>query len=848
MSPARRQDFPFSHPAGGPRPWRLLAGFLILALGIAMLGWWAYRSEADNVRQREYGQLQAISHFKAVQIADWLAERRWNAKLLFGTSPSRRDFDLWLTRRDPISGDRLKSRLQSLLVNSNYVGAELIDPEGKSVLLVGSGRYDPSETTPAALADVARATEPVLWDLHRHETASPIRLAFLMPIKDPDNEARLLGFLWVTIDPERVLYSLIQSWPTPSASAETAIVRRQGDRVLFLNKLRHVDNTTLQYSLPLDRGDLPAALAVLGTEGIFEGRDYRGVKVLSYLQSIPGTPWRMITKVDRAEVFQDIQRTARDTLLATAVLMLLAGSLLWMYWRRQQLIAVLELRQELERIADLSPGAIHSFRLRPDGSVSFPYSSPSIRNLFGYRPEELARDASPIMARIHPEDAQRLRDAIQASARMLSPWQAEYRYQHPDRGQIWVEEKSAPARQPDGTIVWSGFLSDVTDRKLAEQALAASETRYRSLFEHMLEGFALCRVRYVGDTAVDFLQLEVNPAFEQITGLKDVVGKWVTEIIPNIRETNPEFLAAWGRVGRSGHAERLESYLEPLGKWLAITLYSPVPEHVVAVFDDITDRRQAQLALEAYNNQLEAQVAARTAALVDANKELQAFTYAASHDLKAPLRGINGFANLLERNYRDRLEGDGARYLEHICRSAARMTNLIDDLLAYAHLEQQTRELRDVDLAEAVHGVIAERSEEIHQRGVLVRVEMPPAKVRADPHGLAQVLRNLVDNALKYSAKVASPEVEIGGEDRGGTYLMWVRDNGVGFDMSYHDRIFEIFRRLHTEQDFPGTGVGLALVRKAVDRMGGRVWAESAPGQGATFYLELRSAVPAPAG
>ncbi|HJW25574.1 MAG TPA: ATP-binding protein [Rhodocyclaceae bacterium] len=848
MSPARRQDFPFSSPAGGPRPWRLLGGFLVLALGIGMLGWWAYRTEADHVRQREYAQLQAISHFKAAQIRDWLAERRWNTMLLFSSSHARQDFELWLTRRDPVSGERLKGRLESLMGNNNYVGAELIDPEGKSVLLIGSGRYDPGETSPAALAAAGRATEPVLWDLHRHETASPIRLAFLMPIHDPGEGKRLLGFVWVTVDPERVLYPLIQSWPTPSVTAETAIVRREGDRVQFLNKLRHIDNTSLQYSLPLARGDLPAAQAVLGHEGIFEGQDYRGVKVLSYLQPIPGTPWRMITKVDRAEVFQDIQRTARDTLLAITVLLLFAGTLLWMYWRRQQLLAMLELRHEVEHVADLSPGAIHSFRLRPDGSVSFPYSSPSVRNIFGYGPEELARDANPIMARIHPDDAQRLRDAVMESARQLTPWQAEYRYQHPEKGEVWLEEKSAPARQPDGTIIWHGFLSDVTERKLAEQGLAASETRYRSLFEHMLEGFVLCRVRYVGDTAVDFLLLEVNPAFEQLTGLKDVVGKWITEVIPDIRASNPELLAACGRVGRTGQVERLDIYMRPLDRWFAIALYSPVPEHVVNVFDDITDRKQAQLALEAYNNQLEAQVAARTAALVDANRELQAFTYAASHDLKAPLRGINGFANLLERNYRDRLEDDGARYLDHICRSAARMTNLIDDLLAYAHLEQQTRELRDVDLAEAVHSVVAERSEEIHQRGVLVRVEMPPAKVQADPHGLAQVLRNLVDNALKYSAKVASPEVEIGGENRGGTYLMWVRDNGVGFDMSYHDRIFEIFRRLHTEQDFPGTGVGLALVRKAVDRMGGRVWAESAPGQGATFYLELRSAVPAPAG
>lgn len=743
MPPVRRQDPPSVHPSGaegggasgtaspaspGLEPQappgngfhlrNVVAIFLLLALGIGMLGWLAYSTEAAHLRQREYAQLRAISHFKAAQVADWLAERRWDTRLVFGNAFARQDFAYWLAQRDPITGARLQARLQSLLGNSNYVGAELIDGEGRMRMEVGTERHGPAEVSREIRDARSGGDEPRLVDLYRDKVTGSIRLAYLAPILSPSGGGRPQGFLWISIDPERLLYPLIQSWPVPSASAETVLVRREGNDVLFLSDLRYLEGSALTYSLPLTRIDLPAVQAVLGHEGIFEGRDYRGVAVLTYLQPIPGTPWRMATKVDQDEVFREIRQLGLETFLATLVLLFLCGALLWMSWMRQKLTVMLHMRQELERVADLTPGAIHSFSLRPDGSTAFPYASPAIRNVFGYGAEQLAMDAGPVLARIHPDDAWRLRERLRASARDLSPWYAEYRYEHPEKGEIWVEERSIPERLPDGSVVWRGFLSNVTERK------------------------------------------------------------------------------------------------------------------------------RALLALEGYRDELETEVAARTADLVAANEELHAFTYAASHDLKAPLRGIKGFATLLERQYADRLEGDGIRYLEHISHSAVRMADLIDDLLAYAQVEQQTRDLTEVPLGEAVHAVLAERRDEIRERGADMRVDVPPVKVRADPHGLAQVLRNLVDNALKYSARTALPVIEVGGELDGDRCRLWVRDNGVGFDPVYREQIFEIFRRLHGAREFPGTGVGLALVRKAMERMGGRVWAESTPGQGATFYLELACSPP----
>lgn len=262
---------------------------------------------------------------------------------------------------------------------------------------------------------------------------------------------------------------------------------------------------------------------------------------------------------------------------------------------------------------------------------------------------------------------------------------------------------------------------------------------------------------------------------------------------------------------------------------------------------DISDMKENEFRMRRFHAELERRVAERTADLAAANRELATFTYSVSHDLKAPLRGIDGYSRMLQLVHGDLLD-DGARDLvARIRHGVGQMNQLIHDLLAYCHLEQRQVRPVPVDLLDLARRTIELRCADEPLVRSRIDLQVAPEveaagvlSVRADADGLAMALRNLLDNALKFSARSASPRVTVRvSSTAGDCAILSVEDNGIGFDMQYHDRIFEIFQRLERVEAYPGTGIGLAIVRKAMQRMGGRVWAEGTPGRGATFFLEL---------
>ena len=279
-----------------------------------------------------------------------------------------------------------------------------------------------------------------------------------------------------------------------------------------------------------------------------------------------------------------------------------------------------------------------------------------------------------------------------------------------------------------------------------------------------------------------------------------------------------------------------------LYKWRIVGLITLVLLQAAFIAVLLVERRRrqrARQALDQLNAELEERIAARTAALNTKSRELETFAYSVAHDLKAPLRGIDGYSRLLLEDHAPSLNEEGRAFLQTIKGSTEEMGQLIDDLLEYSRLERREFKQDRVELGPLITTVVEQKKREASETSIDFIVNVNGGSVVADPNGLTQSLRNYIDNAVKFSGKVANPRIEIGSKETVKHFVVWVQDNGVGFDMKYHDRIFNIFQRLNPGEEYPGTGIGLAIVRKAMERMGGRAWAESQPGHGSIFYLEI---------
>jgi light-regulated signal transduction histidine kinase (bacteriophytochrome) len=253
----------------------------------------------------------------------------------------------------------------------------------------------------------------------------------------------------------------------------------------------------------------------------------------------------------------------------------------------------------------------------------------------------------------------------------------------------------------------------------------------------------------------------------------------------------------------------------------------PIGEYFITTGSDITEIKQNEASLSRYAHELEA-----------SNKELEAFSYSVSHDLRAPLRSITGFSTILLEDYKDELDNEGKSYLKKISDSGELMGQLMDDLLKLSRVTRSDLNFERINLSDMAHKIVDELRNDDPKRKVKVTIA-PNMHANGDKNLLGLVLQNLLGNAWKYSSKTSEPRIEMGTLEHNGKRAYFVRDNGVGFDMTYADKLFKPFQRLHKATEFTGTGIGLATVQRIIRRHGGEVRAESKVGEGATFYFTL---------
>ena len=408
-----------------------------------------------------------------------------------------------------------------------------------------------------------------------------------------------------------------------------------------------------------------------------------------------------------------------------------------------------------------------------------------------------------------------------------------WKFTRPDGTEIHTDLSASPM---DGGKTWMVLAVDVTEKKKAEEARRQSESKFRKIFESDMIGLLFWNIN--GDI------LEANDAFLDIVrytrdDLEQGRISWRDMTPPEYNDLDNQALQELAESGVSKPFEK--EYFRKDGSRVPVLLAAAVLDNEntvmgVAYIMDISERKKMEKELHDLNRDLEGKVMERTEELQLSNKELESFSYTVSHDLRAPLRAINGYARMLMEDYETKLEDEGKRLIEIIQGNARKMGQLVDDLLEFSRMGKRAINRSDVSLNEVVKDVI----KEFGTSNITVHAdEHQLGTVSADPALMHQVFQNLIGNAIKYSSKKEKPELWIGAMEEGNRKIYFVRDNGAGFDMAYYNKLFGVFNRLHRQEEFEGTGVGLAIVHRIVTRHGGNVWAEGKVGEGATFYFTL---------
>ena len=449
----------------------------------------------------------------------------------------------------------------------------------------------------------------------------------------------------------------------------------------------------------------------------------------------------------------------------------------------------------------------------------------------GFTPDELV--GKFYLRFVHPDDREEVHTFFrkQLSVKTIRT-SFEFRYcgQRGKRG--WLSFFVSPTLNGQEVVGMTGVALEITERKKAEEALLANERRFRALIENSYDGIMLidpsATILFVSDSTTR----RTGYAREELMGRNacELIHPDDRELVRTriealLRDPSKPVIAEYRSLHRDGEWE----WMEGSGTNL---LADASVEAIVVNHRDITDRKRAREEIRALTEKLEHRVVERTAQLAAANEELEAFSYSVSHDLRSPLRAIDGFTRVLSTQYAPRFDDTGRHYLDVIQKSTRRMGQLIDDLLAFSRLGRVDIEKAAVNMNELVRSVVDELQKTESDRSVALLIKSMP-----DAWGSSSLVRQVVMNLISKTHE--EPFVEIGGKDGGRETVYYVKDNGVGFHMRYADKLFGVFQRLHKAEEFEGTGVGLAIVHRVISRHGGRVWAEAKVKKGATFFFTL---------
>lgn len=474
-------------------------------------------------------------------------------------------------------------------------------------------------------------------------------------------------------------------------------------------------------------------------------------------------------------------------------------------------------------------------------SITLPTGEVQVNKAFcemmGYTSLELSKMKWPDFT--HPDDIELTQNTINSILGGENSFRFTKRYIRKDGSVLWADVSSALRYDTNGKpLYFMTSVNDITERMRAEEILRNDEKRLRDIIEALPQLFWTC----LPDGTCDYLSIQ----WVEYTGIpeSEQLGfAWLAQIHPDDRDGT---VSEWNKKVKSGETFDIEFRIrrhDGIYHWFH-TRAVPIRDSdgIISKWlgsnTDIDTIRKAEEQLINYNKNLEQSVIQRTAQLEMANKELEAFSYSVSHDLRAPLRAVHGFTKILREDYDKILDDEGKRICGIISSSASQMSELIDDLLSFSRIGRSSLNTSLLNMKQMASSTVDEMSVLKDWKDINFLIEDIDSTY-GDPSLIKHVWNNLISNAIKYSSKVAAPEIKISSRKTGDSIIYEVKDNGVGFDMKYANKLFGVFQRLHSESEFEGNGVGLAIVQRIISKHGGSVWAEAEIGKGAAFSFSL---------
>jgi PAS domain S-box-containing protein len=600
-------------------PIQLVSLFLLMTTGIVIAGYINYRQYSFNHKTEMGNQLSAIADLKVSELIQWKKERIGDGNVFFENMDFYNLVRRFLKDGNPFSRKRIEIWLNKVMLSYGYAGIFLADSAG-SVRISAAGAHPVDfRHWHDYLDEAIRAKSVILTDFHREAPDKPIHLSVIVPLSERDVSVDNIGFLVMVVDPRNYLYPMIERWPTSSKTAETLLVRRDGDDVLFLNELRFQKNTAMNLRFSLKRNSLPAAMAVQGYSGIFEGLDYRGVPVTAALRDIPGTKWFIVSRMDDSEIYASVKKRLWMLVILVMGLIGSTGVTIGFIWKKQSEIFYRELynagqalESSEERFRSLVE-TINDWIWEIEEKGFYTYSSPAVYSFLGYEPPEIIGKT--------PFDFMPSHEAISSSEAIRNilsekkPFSGLENINVGKNGEMVVlESNGVPIFDSDGVFRgYRGTDRNISERKRAEKALKKSEERFRSTLDNMLEGGQIMDF--------DWRYIYMNSAAEKQSRRPsaELIGKRFMDTWPGITETHVFSLIRQCLEERSSHQIENE-FLFPDGSsgWFDLSI-QPVPEGVFILSIDITERKKTEEKLRTAYERLDRMISSNVAGMIIAD-------------------------------------------------------------------------------------------------------------------------------------------------------------------------------------------------------------------------------------